>query len=497
MPENAAAPPRLVFPSAVDNLQADRGQIRAQLRDTYNRLHSISDDADFVKNEVGAAYPDFPLVANQRAGAWYVKPTGEHIHAYFKSTDGHAGQHDFNLRRANLILLPIIKERGGLIIVDSTRRGKRFPDALSKTVPIWCAVLTRARMLLLPPSEENSSVPLKVWQEQAKLCTSPQAVGRSEHAQIEVKIDEWARQLASSAYDLSALRALDRPLRPFFVSPSSTLPQNRATDFTDCYPVVCASASKLAAEADGLERAQGFTYVQGSGDDHEAWSKGLTPPVFWAHADEILAASREEIDNVISHILSNQASTSAAVTTTSTAPTSRRIRKTGVHLGFRASSADTAPADTMLVQVHTAATNPATSEGNNVKNGGTDSNPAILLSARPGKAGYNSFFAPVYLEPALDRVQTALAQGESVLISVLEDEKQSEANDLGVAVALTLLSRMYSDDAHLLIPNDPVPPATKERIRTRLQWILEEFPTVNPSRSVLNRVNEFLISKRR
>jgi hypothetical protein len=81
--ERMAAPPQLVFPSAVDNLQADRGQIRAQLRDTcvlstalgpgqtcsnvdqlrsYNRLHSIADDADFVRNEVGAAYPDFPLV---------------------------------------------------------------------------------------------------------------------------------------------------------------------------------------------------------------------------------------------------------------------------------------------------------------------------------------------------------------------------------------------------------------------------------------------------
>lgn len=73
----------------------------------------------------------------------------------------------------------------------------------------------------------------------------------------------------SSAYDLSALRALDRPLRPFFVSPASTLSQqSRASDFTDsCYPVICASASKLAAEADGLERAQGFTYVQGSGDE--------------------------------------------------------------------------------------------------------------------------------------------------------------------------------------------------------------------------------------
>jgi tRNA A64-2'-O-ribosylphosphate transferase len=30
------------------------------------------------------------------------------------------------------------------ILVDSTRRGKRMPDALSKTVPIWCAVVNRS-----------------------------------------------------------------------------------------------------------------------------------------------------------------------------------------------------------------------------------------------------------------------------------------------------------------------------------------------------------------
>ncbi|KWU46929.1 initiator tRNA phosphoribosyl transferase [Rhodotorula sp. JG-1b] len=482
-----AAPPQLVFPSAVDNLQADRGQIRAQLRDTYNRLHSIADDADFVRNEVGAAYADFPLVANQRAGAWYVKPTREHIHAYFKSTDGHAGQHDFNLRRANLILLPIIKNRGGIIIVDSTRRGKRFPDALSKTVPIWCAVLTRARMLLLPPSEDNSSVPADVWERQASLCTSPQAVGRSEHAQIQERIEEWAKQLASSAYDLSALRALDRPLRPFFVSPASTLSQNGASDFTEsCYPVICASASKLAAEADGLERAQGFTYVQGSGDDHEAWSKGLTPPIFWAHADEILAASREEVDGVISRILSTSSSSSdqsqpstSAGATKATSPI-RRIRRTGLQISIR-----------------TASTNPTPSDLDSGDGETTEEGP-LALAARPGKAGYNAFFSPAYLEPPLERAQTVLARGGDVLVQVAEEgEKQSEANDLGVAVALVLLTRMYSDSAELLTPNDPTPTASKDRIRTRLQWILEEFPTVNPSRSVLNRVNEFLISKRR
>ena len=57
-------------------------------------------------------------------------------------------------------------------------------------------------------------------------------------------------------------------MRPFFVSPASTLSLSPASSFKDCYPVVCASASKLAEEADGLERALGFTYVQGSGDEY-------------------------------------------------------------------------------------------------------------------------------------------------------------------------------------------------------------------------------------
>lgn len=71
----------------------------------------------------------------------------------------------------------------------------------------------------------------------------------------------------SSAYDLSALKALDRPLRPIFVSPASALSHNPASSFTTFIPIVCTSASKLATETDGMERARGFTYVQGSGDE--------------------------------------------------------------------------------------------------------------------------------------------------------------------------------------------------------------------------------------
>ncbi|KAJ0524400.1 putative tRNA A64-2'-O-ribosylphosphate transferase, rit1 domain-containing protein [Helianthus annuus] len=36
------------------------------------------------------------------------------------------------------------RQRGGCMIVDSTRKGKRFPDSMSKTIPIWTCVLNRA-----------------------------------------------------------------------------------------------------------------------------------------------------------------------------------------------------------------------------------------------------------------------------------------------------------------------------------------------------------------
>lgn len=54
-----------------------------------------------------------------------------------------------------------------------------MPDALSKTIPIWCAVLNR----LLFEGD---------WEMQ-KLQTPEFAVGASEHAQIEARLDEFVQ----------------------------------------------------------------------------------------------------------------------------------------------------------------------------------------------------------------------------------------------------------------------------------------------------------------
>lgn len=71
------------------------------------------------------------------------------------------------------------------LIVDSTRRGKRLPDALSKTIPIWCAVINR----VISKSQCSASN----WD--SALHTLPSIISRSEHAQIEVLIDGFAQNM--------------------------------------------------------------------------------------------------------------------------------------------------------------------------------------------------------------------------------------------------------------------------------------------------------------
>lgn len=87
-------------------------------------------------------YPGLPCLANLRCGLWYQRAFDGTC--YFKSTDGHSGNWAFSATRLNLHVARAAATAGGALIVDATRRGKAFPDALAKTVPCWAAVLNRA-----------------------------------------------------------------------------------------------------------------------------------------------------------------------------------------------------------------------------------------------------------------------------------------------------------------------------------------------------------------
>ena len=68
-----------------------------------------------------------------------------------------------------------------------------MPDALSKTVPIWCAVLNRAVAQAYP--EETAS---REWD--TELYCPPGAVSEQERSQIKEKLDKWAEDLVVSVH---------------------------------------------------------------------------------------------------------------------------------------------------------------------------------------------------------------------------------------------------------------------------------------------------------
>jgi tRNA A64-2'-O-ribosylphosphate transferase len=73
---------------------------------------------------------------------------------------------------------------------------------------------------------------------------------------------------------------LKKPLRPLWFTPSSNIFLHNLPDYTKMsfFPVICLSASQVVES--GVERRNGFLYVQGSADDHEMWSKVIYNYIF-------------------------------------------------------------------------------------------------------------------------------------------------------------------------------------------------------------------------
>ncbi|KIP03423.1 hypothetical protein PHLGIDRAFT_31821 [Phlebiopsis gigantea 11061_1 CR5-6] len=448
--------------------------IRRESLDLYNRVHSIAEDCDFV-NTVRQAYKDLPLIPNLRCGAWYADPAIVASEAaYFKSTDGHFNNWSFNLRRPNIHLLHLIADHGGFLLVDATRSGKRMPDALSKTVPIWCSVINRAVALR---HQKNAEWDTSVY-------TSPAAVSRQEHAQIETRLQAWASALNKSSYELPDLQL---PLRPFWITPSaSSYPHLPPLCERTFYPVICISASKQIS--DGLERrSKGYAYVQGSGDDHELWGQGLTPDVYWANKDRILATDRASLPTVMQELVAGHAT--ATHETGHSAPTPISRVQGRLLIGRTSDVPQPPPArlpstDRQVAFVFISESPPHT--GSDDGEGGAPSREDVLSMELPqGKRGQKQFLDAV-LPQSMQFIASQLSAGVAVCICC------DSGKDVSVGVALTALQALFDDDGQFLTA--PSQAADKRSIRTRLQWIITSRPEANPSRATLKRVNEYLMT---
>ena len=275
-------------PSLYDSLKS----IRKSTLSIPNRLKSILEDAKFAK-EVSRHY-NLPLVANERCGSWYVEPADKVASAYFKSTDGHHGHWDFSSRRLNLQLLSILGSHGGAVVVDSTRRGKSLPDAFSKTIPIWTAVINRALF------------PEMVSMHGLQYPPPPATLGFSEICQIEARLGGFTRAFLDLELDLQSLRSQLR--RPILLSWAIRGHFRASDDENGTIPehshhrlVLCSASRRVR----GSEVSEGG-YIQGAGDDSEGWSYGLTAQLFWANKDLLMRSLEDELPTVIEGLVERE-----------------------------------------------------------------------------------------------------------------------------------------------------------------------------------------------
>jgi len=349
-----------------------------------------------------------------------------------------------------------------------------MPDALSKTVPTWCTVINRAVQRRYPDPEKAT------WD--TSLYCPPGGVSQQEVNQIEQRIPEWVDALVFSSY---ALPDLPKPLRPFWVTPAtSVLP--RLPD--SVISIVCVSASRAVSE--GFERRTGgFAYVQGSGDDHELWGMGLTPSIFWERKDDLLSADRAALPSLVQSLTETTSDSVHAAVPTPVAQVRGRIL-VGAISGLPlppCSTLHSHSARTAFVIVN--ATASADSQAN--ESISDKENDCIRMHLPEGKKGQTAFLETV-LPRSIQFIGLQLSQGAQVCICC------ATGKDVSAGIAVAAL-QLFFDEAGCYLSDKQEQAASrasanKQSIHTRLQWVISSRPQVNPSRATLKRVNEFILT---
>ena len=94
-----------------------------------------------------------------------------------------------------MAVVKIAIEYGGAIIVDSTRKGKHFPDSFNRTIPIWTCVINRAlqRMKIEQNGNNNSNGVSHEYDWQS--LDMPRWISPSEKSQIEERLSNFVEKL--------------------------------------------------------------------------------------------------------------------------------------------------------------------------------------------------------------------------------------------------------------------------------------------------------------
>lgn len=333
-----------------------------------------------------------------------------------------------------------------------------MPDALSKTIPIWCTILNRA---LFPSTSHALHVP-------------PNVVSPTEKSQIEALLPSFLASFLALHPDLPSF--LTKPLRPLWITHDDPLPASTMAS-ASFHPVVCCTSSRRVVGTEISEAG----YIQGAGDDTENWALGLTAPIFWAHRDELLGTAEADLPELIASLLaSSDAREGVKSDLTQVAP--------GLFVGTLAVSRE-----------------PLREEGACV---------VALLGKVTEKAGWVK--GSSYLEVGLGRSKAGsrqLREGLPVVCEFVERYLARSAEEGGkkvvilcetgkeisVGVALALSCWCFDDGGNVRSGEGGggTETFTKSLIRVRLGRIMTAMPEANPSRATLQSVNSFLMDWRK
>lgn len=340
-----------------------------------------------------------------------------------------------------------------------------MPDALSKTIPIWCCVLNRVFFPNHPVAHQ--------------LYAPPQVVSNSEQAQMSNLIPQFVRAFQTLNLPLETFRdRIQKPIRPIWVTPESHFSET-SNVFEDFHPIICCTVSRRVS---GGEVSEGG-YIQGAGDDTENWAHGLTPNVFWANQQILLETSEEVLPELIETLIGQPGSSLGS------SDKSRLVKPTSC---LSISTIDVVPPINNSVGTYTIVLLPKVTPKDTWQTSpsridvGLGSKKVGSKNLRAALKDISEFFTRI-----LKEFTSKAVTSEQIQIIVACESGQ----DLSVGVALALLCLHFDDNGSLkLVTAEDHPSINKDFIRQRLTWISTSMPDANPSRATLQSVNSFLMS---
>jgi tRNA A64-2'-O-ribosylphosphate transferase len=340
-----------------------------------------------------------------------------------------------------------------------------MPDALSKTIPIWCSVINR----VLFPSESQFH----------ELYTPPRVVSNTEHAQIFALLPSFEASLKALDTSLDTYkRHISKPLRPVWVTPDSDISSTQFI-FEAFHPVICCTVSRHVA---GGELSEGG-YIQGAGDDTENWAHGLTPSVFWSNRETLFSTPESDLPETIEALVKQ-----AVITGSVGGGALRLIEPTSMLLVTQVSAIATGDRsiEDLTIVLRSTITEETT---------WMTSATRLDVGLGPHKVGSRNLRAALpfvvdFIEKKAGQWGHQPTSGKRLIVAC------ESGKDLAIGVALTLLC-LFFDSKGRFIGTTSKPAIDKAFIRSRLGWVSTSMPDANPNRATLQSVNSFLMDRPR